>query len=73
MKDSDVTPQAPGLSAIRSADEVSATRNLEVRVRKMAHSLPPSDLGSTRAIQAITRFVEDEIQAALRKASGEQP
>lgn len=41
--------------------------DLESRVRKMAYSLPPSDLGSTRAIQAIARFVEAEIRAALSK------
>jgi len=34
--------------------------DLEARVRKMAHSLPPSDIGSTRSIQAITAFVTAE-------------
>lgn len=33
---------------------------LEDRVRAMAHSLPPIDLGSTRSIQAITSFVVRE-------------
>lgn len=36
---------------------------IEARARKMAHSLPPSDLGSTRAIQAIASFVAAEIEA----------
>ena len=36
---------------------------IEARVRKMAHSLPPSDFGSTRAIQAVTSFVVAEIAA----------
>lgn len=35
---------------------------LEARVRKMAYSLPPSDLGSTRAIQAVAAFIEDELR-----------
>jgi hypothetical protein len=34
---------------------------IEAEVRKLAHSLPPSDFGSTRAIQAIARFVIEKI------------
>ena len=35
---------------------------IEAEVRKMAHSIPPSDLGSTRAIQEVTRYVLLKLQ-----------
>lgn len=36
--------------------------DIEAEVRKLAMSLPPSDLGSTRAIQAVARYVYDKLQ-----------
>jgi hypothetical protein len=39
---------------------------MESEVRKLAHSLPPSDFGSTRAIQAVTAFVFDKLREASR-------
>lgn len=42
---------------------------LEAAVRKMAHDLPPSDLGSTRAIQHVTRFCMNLLQEALERAA----
>jgi len=37
---------------------------MEREVRKLAHSFPPSDFGSTRAIQAITHFVFQKLREA---------
>ena len=36
---------------------------IEAAVRKMAHSFPPSDLGSHRAIQAVAAFVHNAVRA----------
>lgn len=44
---------------------------IESEVRKLAHSLPPSDLGSTRAIQAITRYVFEKTAAGYSTRVGE--
>lgn len=38
--------------------------DVEAEVRKLAMSLPPSDLGSTRAIQAVARYVVEKLQKA---------
>lgn len=40
---------------------------IEAAVRKMAHSLPPSDLGSTRAIKAIAVHVRAAVEAEREK------
>jgi hypothetical protein len=37
---------------------------IEAEVRKLAHSQPPSDFGSTRAIQAIARYVHEKLEKA---------
>lgn len=37
---------------------------IEAEVRKLAHSLPPSDFGSTRAIQAVAHYVVGKLSAA---------
>ena len=36
--------------------------DIEAEVRKLAHSYPPSDFGSHRAIQAITEFVVKKLE-----------
>ena len=38
------------------------------RVRKLAHSLPPCDFGSTTAIQAVADFLRTELAEAESKA-----
>lgn len=38
--------------------------DIEAEVRKVAMSLPPSDLGSHRAIQAVARYVHDKLRKA---------
>jgi hypothetical protein len=37
---------------------------IEAEVRKLAHSLPPSDFGSTRAIQAVAQYVYAKLKQA---------
>jgi hypothetical protein len=41
---------------------------IEAEVRKLAHSLPPSDFGSTRAIQAVAAYVAKKLSDAQPKA-----
>ena len=46
-------------------------QEIEDEVRRLAHSLPPSDLGSTRAIQAVSRFIYTKlIEQGRNSASG---
>jgi hypothetical protein len=40
---------------------------IEAEVRKLAHSLPPSDFGSTRVIQAVATYVEQKIKEAAER------
>jgi len=35
---------------------------IEAEVRKVAMSIPPSDLGSTRGIQAVAQYVYDKLK-----------
>jgi hypothetical protein len=37
-------------------------QEIEEEVRKLAHSLPPSDFGSTRAIQAVAKYVQEKMK-----------
>ena len=39
---------------------------IESEVRTLAHSLPPSDFGSHRAIQAVAKFVYEKSLEAYR-------
>lgn len=39
-------------------------QDIEAEVRKLAHSLPPSDFGSTRAIQAVALYVAGKLANA---------
>ena len=45
---------------VRSAARL---KEIEAEVRKLAHSLPRSDFGSTRAIQAVAQYVCDKIES----------
>lgn len=38
--------------------------DIEAEVRRVAMSLPPSDLGSHRAIQAVARYVHQKLRTA---------
>jgi hypothetical protein len=39
---------------------------IEQEVRKLAHSMPPSDFGSTRAIHAVAQFVMSKLEGARK-------
>lgn len=51
--------------------------DIEAEVRKLAHSFPPSDFGSHRAIQAVAQYVVEKLKqeraqmAALRDLNAE--
>lgn len=46
---------------------------IEAEVRKLAHSFPPSDFGSHRAIQAVAKYVHDKLNTPPQRTPKSEP